>query len=84
MNMLRKKVGKFIVEHGYTSKGWLVAMVICPPAAVYIPFKIPSISRVARIGMLLLTVVVHGMLITGSFAVIGVLIVRAIHRIFAL
>ena len=83
MDVLGKKLSRFIVEHGYTCKGWLIALVICPPAAVFIPFKMPSTPMAARVAMVVLTVSVHTLLVTGSFVVIGALIVRAIRSIIA-
>lgn len=79
---VNSKIGAFVAKHGFTIKSWFLAFLICPPAAVYIPFRIRHVAMPGRIAMVSLTVAVHGLLISGSAAVIGALIMRGVRAIF--
>ncbi len=74
---VRQKLGAFIEKHGFTFKAYLIALAIFPPAAVYIPFKIPGIMMGLRIGMVALTLGLHALILTGGFAVLTALAARA-------
>ena len=78
---IKNKVQLFIAKHGFTVKSWLIAFIICPPAAVFMPFKMHSISMIARLLMIVLTIVVHGILISGSFTVVASLLLRSFRSI---
>ncbi len=43
------KVSNFMKKYGYTYKSFFVALIIFPPASLLIPWKIPDISKVTRI-----------------------------------
>ncbi len=78
---IKTKVTTFVAKHGFTVKSWFIAFLICPPAAVFIPFKIRHVGRAARIAMVSITVIVHGILISGSVAVVGTLATRAVRAV---
>jgi hypothetical protein len=46
---MRKKIVEFVQVHGYTYKSFALSTVLCPPAAVFIAFKMPGIGVARRI-----------------------------------
>ena len=52
------KVSNFIKKHGYSYKSFFVALIIFPPAGLLIAWKIPDISKVTRIILTIIGIIV--------------------------
>jgi hypothetical protein len=46
---MRENIVRFVRVHGYTYKSFALSALICPPAAVYIAYKMPNIGVAQRI-----------------------------------
>ena len=52
------KVSDFIEKYGYTYKSFIVAVILFPPASLLIAWKIPDLSKVTRIILTIIAIIV--------------------------
>ena len=52
------KVSEFIKKHGYSYKSFFVALIVFPPASLFIAWKIQDISKATRIILTIIAIIV--------------------------
>ena len=52
------KVSDFVQKHGYSYKSFFVALFVFPPASLLIAWKIPNKSKVTRIILTIIAVII--------------------------
>ena len=69
---ITNRISSFVQERGYSYRSFLVGVVIFPPAAMLIAWKIPGISTATRITLTAVAVVVPpALLYLGGLVVVG-------------
>lgn len=56
-------IGRFVERHGFTYKSYFIALVVFPPAALFIPFKIAATPPYMRWALVILALAFQAVLI---------------------
>lgn len=67
----KQRQTEFIRKHGFSPKGYLIALALLPPAAIYIALKMEQYHLIVRAAAALFVVAFHGTLLLGGAQLIA-------------